>query len=149
MTQALFAPAAAAAAIAADPSGPVPEPTLQQAARFSHQLQLPTSATTNYYQAAPPDPVEISGNWRVMMHDVGQIAAQLRADAATLDHATDNPESARHEPSEQPDLRTAAGDFRAGMAQLAHMSYTMLNVSLITTTERLAGENVRSLYQLG
>jgi hypothetical protein len=36
-----------------------------------------------------------------------------------------------------------------GMAQLSHMSYTMLNISFITTTERLAGENVRSLYQLG
>jgi hypothetical protein len=118
----------------------VTQPTAQQVARFEQQLQQPATASAAHYQVPPPGTAGVAGNWHVMMHDVGQMAEQYRADAAALTDAS-------APPSAQP--QDASANFLKGMAQLSHMSYTMLNISFITTTERLAGENVRSLYQLG
>jgi hypothetical protein len=133
-------PLPAAALVASPEAQAVAQPTAQQVARFEQQLQLPATASPAYYQVPPPGTAGVAGNWHVVMHDVGQMAEQYRADAAALNDAS-APSSA------QP--QDASANFLKGMAQLSHMSYTMLNISFITTTERLAGENVRSLYQLG
>jgi hypothetical protein len=135
-------PQAVAAMVSLPDSQPaaVAQPTAEQTARFEQQLQLPATASPAYYQIPSPGATGAAGNWHVMMHDVGQMAEQYRADAAALNDAP-------APPSAQP--QDASANFLKGMAQLSHMSYTMLNISFITTTERLAGENVRSLYQLG
>ena len=133
-------PLPAAALVSLPDSAAVAQPTAQQVARFEQQMQLPATASPAYYQVPPPGTAGVAGNWHVVMHDVGQMAEQYRADAAAFNDAS-APSSA------QP--QDASANFLKGMAQLSHMSYTMLNISFITTTERLAGENVRSLYQLG
>jgi len=133
-------PLPAAALVSLPEAQAVAQPTAQQVARFEQQLQQPATASPAYYQVPLPGTVGVAGNWHVMMHDVGQMAEQYRADATALNDAS-------APPSAQP--QDASANFLKGMAQLSHMSYTMLNISFITTTERLAGENVRSLYQLG
>jgi hypothetical protein len=133
-------PLPAAALVSLPDSQPVAQPTAQQVARFEQQMQLPPTASPAYYQVPPQGTAGVAGNWHVMMHDVGQMAEQYRADAAALNDASPPPGT-------QP--QDASANFLKGMTQLSHMSYTMLNISFITTTERLAGENVRSLYQLG
>jgi hypothetical protein len=142
----------ASAALVALPDGQpaaVAQPTAEQTARFEQQLQLPASANPAYYQIPPPETAGVAGSWHLVMHDVGQMAEQFRADAAALDREPADLDSTSGGPRRNADPQAASQNFLKGMTQLSHMSYTMLNISFITTTERLAGENVRSLYQLG
>jgi hypothetical protein len=144
-------PLAAAALVSLPESQPaaVAQPTAQQTARFEQQLQLPATANPAHYQVPASGTAGVAGNWHVVMHDVGQMAEQFRADAAALNGAPADLETTSSGPHPGADPRAASENFLKGMTQLSHMSYTMLNISFITTTERLAGENVRSLYQLG
>jgi hypothetical protein len=144
-------PLAAAASISLPESQPVAvaQPTAEQAARFEQQLQLPASANPAYYQVPPLETAGVAGSWHLVMHDVGQMAQQFRVDAAALDGAPADVDSTSDGPHRNAGPQAASESFLKGMTQLSHMSYTMLNISFITTTERLAGENVRSLYQLG
>jgi len=144
-------PAAAAAFVSLPDSqtAAVPQPTAQQTARFEQQMQQPASANPPHYGVPPPETAGLSGNWHVVMHDVGRMAEQFRADAEALNGAPAGAESTSSGSHAHANPQAASDNFLKGMAQLSHMSYTMLNISFITTTERLAGENVRSLYQLG
>jgi hypothetical protein len=144
-------PAAATALVPLPDSQPaaVPQPTAEQTARFEQQMQLPASATPAHYGVPAPETAGVTGNWHVVMHDVGRMAEQFRADAAALNGAPTGAESTSSGSHAHPNPQAASENFLKGMSQLSHMSYTMLNISFITTTERLAGENVRSLYQLG
>ena len=118
------------------------QPGAVQVARFEQQLQLPQQ----FYQS-PLDSSGMSGNWRVMMQDVSRIDEQYRIDTASLE-SPDDQASAMFAGRGANDPARAEVAFEQGMAKLARMSYTMMNISLVTSAERLAGENMRSLYQI-
>ncbi len=123
----------------------VAQPTAQQAARFEQQLELPTS---EYYQPQLVQPSWPAGNWPAVMQDIGRVAEQFRADTEALKtDPVSMTASAGHPAGDA--QRSAEESFEKGMSQLTHLSCTMLNIDLITSTERMAGENVRTLYQLG
>jgi len=124
------------------------QPTAQQAARFEQQLQAPGTAELQYYQSPVAAAAGASGNWRVVMNDMGQMAEQYRTEsAAFLDTDAAGIDSASS--SQQTAGPAGGADFLAEeMSKLAHLSFTMMNINLVTSAERLAGENVRSLYQL-
>jgi hypothetical protein len=128
---------------------PAVQPTAQQAARFEQQLQIPASTGPQYYQAPPVEAAGLADNWRSLMNGVGQMADQFRADAEALKGTQSSVDTTPTGSQRALDARQTAEIFEKNMSQLSHMSYTMLNMSFITTAERLAGENVRSLYQLG
>jgi hypothetical protein len=130
-------------------SSPAAQPTAQQAARFEQQLQMQVpGGGAQYYEAPSAETAGLTGNWRVAMNNMGKMAEQFRVDAGTLDgtHSSADASSASRRGGEP---ARAAEIFEQGMTRLSHMSYTMMSISFITTAERLAGENVRTLYQLG
>jgi hypothetical protein len=139
---------AALVSLQASQSAQGAQPTAQQTARFEQLLQSPASAGASQY-AIPQTETAVAGNWHLVMNDLGHMAEQFRSDAAALEGAKGDLDSTSGNPRQASDPRAAANGFLKGMAQLSHMSYTMMNISFITTTERLAGENVRSLYQIG
>ena len=137
MTDLVIANIAAASMGAGEAS--TAQPTAQQVARFEQQLQTPGAGEAQYYQAPAVEAAAAGsgGNWQVVMNNVGQLAEQYRLDSVALDGA--------------PAVEKAASPaefFQQGMTKLSHMSYTMMSVSVVTSTERMAGENVRSLFQL-
>jgi hypothetical protein len=139
---------ATAAASWSEMQPPAVQPTAQQAAHFEQQLQLPTSAGPQYYEAPLLATAGPAGNWRSMMSDVGQVAEQFRADSAALE-ATDSVGTTSAPSQPAGEAQRTAEMFEKNMSRVAHMSYTMMNIGLITSTERMASENVRTLYQLG
>lgn len=123
------------------------QPSAQQVARFEQQLQTPGAGEAQYYQAPVVEAASSGGNWQEVMNNVGQLAQQYRVDSVSLDGGPVNAEfsplarSASHPVSQ-------AESFQQGMTKLTHMSFTMMSIGFVTTTERMAGENVRSLFQL-
>jgi hypothetical protein len=129
--------------ITSSSSGTAAQPSTAQVARFEQQLQAPAQ----FYQSPMPDATSVSGNWRVVMSDVTRLDEQYRVDNAALetpDSGADSMFTARESGSPA----HAAEVIEKGMSKLTHMSYTMMSISFVTTAERLAGENVRSLYQM-
>jgi hypothetical protein len=121
------------------PAGP--QPAAEHVARFEQQLQAPAAAEPRFYESPS---VEGSGNWRAMTDGLGQMAQQFRTDSAALHSELDGSGASLQAAS--PAQRQEA--FRHDLSELSRMSYSMMNISLVTSTEHLAGENVRSLYQL-
>jgi hypothetical protein len=128
---------------------PAAQPTAQQVARFEQQLQAPGAGEAQYYQAPAIEAAAAGsgGNWQGVMNDVGRLAEQYRLDSVALDGGPLSVESASVAPGAEKAV-SPAEFFQQGMARLSHMSYTMMSVSVVTSTERMAGENVRSLFQL-
>jgi hypothetical protein len=136
--------ALAAVAAAASGQSPTPvQPGAAQVARFEQQLQAPAQ----FYQAPTPDSGAVSGNWRVMVQQAAQIDRQYQTESAALDKPDDGESSMSPERSRDDTSRTVKLQVH-DLSVAAHMSLTMMNISLVANAERLAGENVRSLYQL-
>ena len=121
------------------PAGP--QPAAQHVARFEQQLQAPAAAERKFYESPA---VQDHGNWRAVSDALGQMAERFRTDSAAIHAGLDD--SAGSLQAASPAQRSEL--FRQDISELSRMSYSMLNISLVTSTERLAGENVRSLYQL-
>jgi hypothetical protein len=136
--------AAAQLSVMASAAGQAPagsQPAAEHVARFEQQLQAPAATELKFYESPSASG---GGDWRAVTDGVGQMAEQFRTDSAALHAELDGSSTS---------LRTAspaqgAEVFRHDMAELSRMSYSMMNISLVTSTEHLAGENVRSLYQL-
>jgi hypothetical protein len=138
----------ATASLSGGPTLPAAQPTPQQAARFEQQMNLPGTEAPLYYGQAPAGSAGLDGNWRVMMDDMGKLSEQYRTDSAALDRVLSGTGSTASVAGPGQDPSARAETFEKTMSQVVHMSYTMMNVSLIGSAERLAGENVRTLYQL-
>lgn len=124
------------------------QPTAQQSARFEQQLQAGGVGELQYYQAPLAEGAGMSGNWRVVMNDLGQMAEQYRTESMAFDHLSAGTETL----SSSPEIGgPASGEmsFAETMSRLSHMSFTMMSITFVTSAERLAGENVRTLYQVG
>jgi hypothetical protein len=133
------------AAVAVSPSqSPTPaQPSAAQVARFEQQLQAPAQ----FYQTPTTDAAGVSGNWRAMAEPLAQIDQQYRIDAAALDKHADDV-SAASDPrwgGDGPSRTVELNVHELSMA--AHMSNSMLSISLVASAEHLAEENVRTLYQ--
>ena len=147
MTNMIAADMAAAAAVTSQSSTGA-QPTAQAVSRFEQQLQSPAS-TAQFYQAPLGDAVGVHGNWQAVMSDVGKISEQYRVDSMSVDGAPVTEQlsfGSRH--GAGADQLHSAQVFTQGMTKLSHMSYTMMSIGFVTSAERLAGENVRSLFQL-
>jgi hypothetical protein len=121
------------------------QPTTQQVARFEQQLQAPGAAEAQFYQA--PVTATSAGNLQGVMGDVGKLAEQYRVDTVSLDGAPLTTDVTTH--SHAADTPAGRAElFQQNMTKLTHMSYTMMSIGFVTSTERMAGENVRSLFQL-
>jgi hypothetical protein len=147
MTDLAVANIAAASMTAGE--GATAQPTAQQVARFEQQLQAPGAGEAQYYQAPAVEAAAAGsgGNWQGVMNNVGQLAEQYRLDSVSLDAGPVSVESSSGAPAVEK-AASPAEFFQQGMTRLSHMSYTMMTVSVVTSTERMAGENVRSLFQL-
>jgi len=137
----------AMASLASSQSTTGAQPTAQQVARFEQQLQAPGGGGTQYYQAPVVEGAGTGGNWQVVMSNVGQLAEQYRVDSVSLDGTPVTAELS-HSSHGGSNPVSSAEVFERGMTQLSHMSYTMMSIGFVTSTERVAGENVRSLFQL-
>jgi hypothetical protein len=147
MTDLAIANIAAASLSAGDAT--TAQPTAQQVARFEQQLQTPGAGEAQYYQAPAVEAAAAGsgGNWQVVMNNVGQLSEQYRLDSVALDGGPVSVESSSGTPAVAK-AASPAEFFQQGMTKLSHMSYTMMSISVVTSTERMAGENVRSLFQL-
>jgi|SRR5581483_10308406 len=139
----------AMASLASSQSTTGAQPTAQQVARFEQQLQASGAGDAQYYQA----PVAgASGNWQGVMSNVGELAERYRLDSVSLDGApvtADVPQRWHSHGSHRASNPVQAAEVLAReMSQLSRMSYTMMSIGFVTSTERVAGENVRSLFQL-
>jgi hypothetical protein len=102
-----------------------------------------TAATTSssqepvaYYETTTAGVGSPSDQWQSMMSDVGKVAERFRSQ---LDLAN----------SVEPEGTAASSEaFESQMSALCRLSYSSLNVSLISSAEHLLSENVRTLYQL-
>jgi hypothetical protein len=145
MTNMIVADVAAATAVTGQASTGA-QPTAQAVSRFEQQLQSPAS-TAQFYQAPLGDAVGVHGNWQAVMGDVGKLSEQYRVDSMSVDGAPlaeQSSFSSRH----GADPLHSAQVFQQGMTKLSHMSYTMMSIGFVSSAERLAGENIRSLFQL-
>jgi hypothetical protein len=123
-------------------------PTAQQAARFEQQVQAPMTDGFRYYQSPASEVSGASGNWPAVMHDLGQISEKYRTESTALDDLTASGSDAFSSSPGAADPARATEVFAQRMSTLSHLSFTMMNVSFVTSAEQLAGANVRSLYQL-
>jgi len=147
MTNMIVADVAAATAATSQSSAGA-QPSAQAVSRFEQQLQSPPS-TAQFYAAPLGDAVGVHGNWQAVMSDVGKISEQYRVESMSVDGAPIAEQtsfSSRHGAGADP--LHSAEVFQQGMTKLSHMSYTMMSIGFVTSAERLAGENVRSLFQL-
>ena len=148
MTNMTVADLAAAAALPGESSTGGVQPTASSVSRFEQQLQAPVAEQWQFYQSPLPAAVGANGNWQGLMSDIGKISEQYRVDSASLDGAPGS-DAVSLGSGRGTDPVKSAEVFQQGMSKLTHMSYTMMSISFVTTAERLAGENVRSLFQLG
>lgn len=125
----------AAATVATSGPTPAAQPSTQAVARFEQQLQAPAD-TAQLYGAPVGNAAGMSEGWQSVVGHVGQISQQFRIDSKALEGPLGL------------DADNSVAGFRQSMSQVTHMSYTMLSVNLVTTAERVVGENVRSLFQL-
>jgi hypothetical protein len=125
----------AAAAMATSGSTTAAQPSAQAVARFEQQLHAPSDAA-QLYGAPVEGTAGMSEGWQSVVGHVGQISQQFRIDSKALESPLGL------------DADNSVAGFRQSMSQVTHMSYTMLSVNLVTSAERVAGENVRSLFQL-
>jgi hypothetical protein len=119
-----------------------PQPAAQHVARFEQQLQAPVAAVEQKFYQSPS--VQGSSSWGVMTDGLGQVAEQFRADSAALRAGLEGSVSSAQAAGPAQRLEV----WRHEMSELSRMSYSMMNISLVTSSERLAGENVRSLFQV-
>lgn len=126
------------------------QPSAQAVSRFEQQLQSPATSA-RFYQAPLGEALGAQGNWQAVMSDVGKISEQYRVDSMSVDGApvadglaAQTSFGSRHGSNPL----QAAQMFQQGMTKISHMSYTMMSIGFVTSAERLAGENVRSLFQL-
>jgi hypothetical protein len=143
--------AAAGFAMMSSAAGQAPTagaPTAQQAARFEQQVGAPTTDGLRYYQLPAPEVVGVNGNWRAVVSDLGQVAEQFRTESTALNDVTAVGSDAFS--SSAGNVAPARGTdvFAQRMSSLSHLSFTMMNITFVTSAEQLAGQNVRTLYQL-
>lgn len=122
------------------------QPSAQAVSRFEQQLNAP-AARAQVYESRVDDFAGTQGAWRSVMSEVGQISQQYRLDSASLNNTPIGEQMARRG-RHGVGMAEAANVFQHNMSQVTHMSYTMLSISLVTSGERLVGDNVRSLFQL-
>ena len=119
-----------------------PQPAAQHVARFEQQLQAPAAAAEPKFYESPS--VRGSGSWGAMTDGLGQVAEQFRTDSSALRAGLEGSVSSVQTAGPAQRLEV----WRHEMSELSRMSYSMMNISLVTSAERLAGENVRSLFQI-
>jgi hypothetical protein len=92
--------------------------------------------------------VGVNGNWRAVVSDLGQVAEQFRTESTALNDVTAVGSDAFS--SSAGNVAPARGTdvFAQRMSSLSHLSFTMMNITFVTSAEQLAGQNVRTLYQL-
>jgi hypothetical protein len=135
------------------PASALEEPAAQHVLRFEQQLQVPATGSAQYYEAPDVETAGAGSDWHVVIRDVGDLAQKYRVESSALDDSlSDSSRTASVEAGSEPSPAHVAEMFSAQMSehmsQLVRVSYTTMNISFVTTAERLAGENVRSLFQL-
>jgi len=123
------------------------QPTAQAVSRFEQQLHSPSMQTLSY--AVPSaDASGIHGTLHSVMNDVGRLSQDYRAGTAAFDAPGMEAEPMSFGRNPTVDMARATESFKQTMSEMTHMTFTMVNINLVTTAERMTGENVRTLFQL-
>jgi len=138
-------PSVAAVANAGE-SAAAAQPTAQAVSRFEQQLHAPTQTLS--YVVPSADASGAHGTLHSVMNDAGRLSQDYRAGVAAFDAPGMEAEPLSFGRNPTVDMATATESFRHTMSEMTHMTFTMVNINLVTTAERMTGENVRTLFQL-
>lgn len=123
------------------------QPTAQAVSRFEQQLHSPATESLSY--AVPS--TEASGTHGALhsvMNDVGRLSEEYRVGTAAFDAPGMEAEPMSVGRNPTADMARVTESFKHTMSEMTHMTFTMVNINLVTTAERMTGENVRTLFQL-
>lgn len=123
------------------------QPTAQAVSRFEQQLHSSSTQTLSYVVPSA-DTSGTHGTLHAVMNDVGRLSQDYRAGTAAFDSPGMEAEPLSFGRNPTVDMAAATESFRHTMSEMTHMTFTMVNINLVTTAERMTGENVRTLFQL-
>jgi hypothetical protein len=123
------------------------QPSAQAVSRFEQQLHSPSNVTLSY---AGPSASGLGTHNALhsVMNDVGRLSEEFRVGTAAFDAPGMEAEPMSVGRNPTADMARVAESFKHTMSEMTHMTFTMVNINLVTTAERMTGENVRTLFQL-